>query len=176
MISIEQAASNALCVFLRDRFGNDVVVDARWPDPEKPLPPKAVTVLQAGGAQHTMLMTADPVSHKELNPSDPVRKLYRWLVLEVTQPLQIDCWATYDVVRDQLRAALTMALHAGDQTDDFPIGPGLAVELSEDDGWTGIVEYLFDQVSSQDNVNSVAQSEYRATARGEPRMTLYVDA
>jgi len=176
MVSIEQAASNALCAYLRDRLAGDVVVEPRWPDPEKPLPPKAVTVLRAGTAEHKMVMTSNPVSAVELDPPDPTRKLYRWIVLEVTQPLQIDCWTVYDVTRDDLCAALTAALHAGDQTNADPIGPGLVLRLPAEDGWDGVAEYLFEQVSFSDNVSSIGQSEFRATISGEARMAIYVEA
>jgi hypothetical protein len=123
-----------------------------------------------------MVMATNPVCMVVSDPPDPTRKIFRWLVLEVTQPLQVDCWATYDVVRDELCAALTMALHAGDQTDGVPIGPGLVLRLPEEDGWDGFAEYLFEQVSLSDNVGSVAQSEFRATVIGEARVAMYVDA
>ena len=176
MTSIEQSACNALCDYLQERMGSNVVVESRWSDKQPPTAPKAITILRAGSAQHAMAINAEPISVEELDPPAPARGLYRHQILEVTQPLQIDCWAATDIVRDELWATLTLALHAGDQRYESPVGPGLVLELDADDGWSGVAEYIFDNKSSSDHLASVAPSEQRATASGEARMTLYVDA
>ena len=180
MMSIEQAAASALANYLSTVLNTDpiapVSVEQRWPDPEKPLPALAVTVLLIGDAQHQLVSTTEPVSSQELIPPDATKKLYRWKVAEVTQPLQIDCWATYDVARDDLRARVEAALQAGDQTEDWPTPPGLDLALLSADGWEGTAEFIFQAFGNMDNPSSAAQSEWRATARGESRVALYIDA
>lgn len=176
VVSIEQAAANALCTYLAAALGSGVSVESRWPEPEKELPDLGVTVLLAGEAQHQLVTSTEPFSSQELVPPDATKKRYRWKVAEVVQPLQIDCWAKYDVKRDDLRARLEAALQAGDQTEDFPVPPGLDLALLPADGWEGTVEYIFQAFGNLDNPNAAQQSEWRATARGEAHVALYIDA
>ncbi len=163
-VSIEQAAANALAGWLSSALGPDVIVDQRWPDPEKPLPPRAVTVLLAG-------VHSDDYLQPELAIDRPVDEsrpfpIYRWRVLERTQPLQLDVWAHYDVVRDDLKKRLDDALNMGNLPYE-PVGPGLVLDLS--DGWDGKADYIFDAGAITDSPNSVQVSEYRATFSGEAR-------
>ncbi len=159
-----------------------VSVEQRWPEPEKPLfpdgaaHPGTVTVLCAGDAQLQIVTTTQPVSSAELPTPDPTKKVYRWKVAEVTQPLQIDCWSKYDVDRDDLRARIESALQAGDQTEDWPTPPGLDLALLPGDGWEGTADYAFQAFGNPDNPSSAQQSEWRATARGEAHVALYIDA
>ncbi len=170
-VSIEQAAANALAAWLASQIGSDVAVEARWPDPEKPLPPKAVTVLLAG-------VYSDDYLQPELAVERPVDErgplpIYRWRVLERTQPLQLDVWATYDVVRDDLKKRLDDALNMGNLPYE-PVGPGLVLDLG--DGWDGKADFIFDAGAITDSPNAVQVSEYRATFSGEARIVLTIDA
>lgn len=159
-----------------DGVAGAVSVEQRWPDPEKGLPPLAVTVLLAGEVQLLLVTPTEPDSSEELTPPDPTKKRYRWKVAEATQPIQIDCWATYDVARDDLRARVETALNAGDQTEDWPVPPGLDLALLPADGWVGTAQYDFHAFSNMDSPNAAQQSEWRATARGEAHVALYIDA
>lgn len=159
-----------------DGVAGAVSVEQRWPDPEKRLFPLTVTVLLAGEVQLLLVTPTDPDSSEELTPPDPTKKRYRWKVAEATQPLQIDCWATYDVARDDLRARVEAALNAGDQTEDWPVPPGLDLALLPADGWVGTAQYDFRAFSNLDTPNAAQQSEWRATARGEAHVALYIEA
>lgn len=159
-----------------DGVAGQVSVAQRWPDPEKTLPALAVTVLLAGDAKHDLTTTTEPVSSQELVPPDATKKLYRWKVAEVTVPLQIDCWATFDVARDDLRARVEAALQGGDQAEDWPTGPGLDLALLVADGWEGSAEFIFQAFGNMDTPNAAQQSEWRATARGQAFVALYIDA
>ena len=101
--------------------------------------------------------------------------LYRWLVFEVTQPIQIDCWATKPGARTDLRKRVTDALNAGNQAEAYPV-PGSGLALALGDGWTGTADYTFKGFSNLDNPDAAQQNEYRSIAHGEARVALYIDA
>lgn len=169
-VTIQQAAANALAAHLSARL-TGVAVDHRWPDSERPLPEKAVTILLAGKPDDTYLQPA----HLETLPgSDPQHVVCRWLVLERVQPLQIDVWARYDVARDDLLAALEPLLNAGGLPYEPAAGNGLLLALG--DGWSGKADFSFDGPSLQQSPSSVQQGEWRAIINGEARCAVYVDA
>ena len=175
-VSIQQAAANALAEWLREQLP-DVTVEARWPEPNVPLPPKAITVLLAGSRIDEPL---DPqVLHME--PIDAARARYRWRVAACTQPLQLDAWTTSDVERDDLLSRLDECLRAGpSRTLDWdwngdPVANGLELKLG--DGWQDTIAAIdFEAPHVHDTPNTVQQREYRATFRGEARVHLYVEA
>lgn len=150
--------------------GNSTVtVSCRWPEPDQKLPAMAITVLLAGKATDEILQPR-LVSSRNI---DSVSLLARWQVLERMQPLQLDIWAQYDVVRDALVAALDQVLNLGSMPYSVP-GDPLVLDLA--DGWTGKVAFDFGGPANQDGPNAVQVSEYRSTYEGEARAVLYVDA
>lgn len=175
-VSIQQAAANALAEWLREQLP-DVMVEARWPEPNVSLPPKAITVLLAGSRIDEPL---DPqVLH--MTPIDSAKALYRWRVAACRQPLQLDVWTTSDVERDDLLARLDDCLRAGPgHTLDGvwnadPLSHELEFELG--DGWEDTIAAIeFEAPQVHDTAESVQQREYRATIRGDARMNLYVEA
>jgi len=166
-------------MFVDDGSGNDseaflsgdstVVVSCRWPEADQKLPPMAITVLLAGKPTDEILQPR-MVSSRNI---DSVSMLSRWQVLERMQPLQLDIWAQYDVVRDALVAALDQALNIGSMPYSVP-GDPLVLDLA--DGWTGKVAFDFGGPANQDGPNAVQVSEFRSTYEGEERAVLYVDA
>lgn len=175
-VSIQQAAANAFARWLRTELP-DVDVESRWPEPNRRLPPKMLTVLLAGNRIDEPL---DPhVLHME--PIDEATGLYRWRVTACRQPMQLDVWATSDVERDDLLARLDTALRAGpgrtlpwDWNGD-PTANDLTLPL--EDGWKDTVAVIeFGSPSLTDHASAVQQREYRATLRGDARMNLYVEA
>ena len=167
MVSLQQAACNALGARLSSALDPDVVVNYDWPDPEAPLPQKGITIVMAGQADDDILQPEVVNSA----PIDAVNRLYRWKVLERTQPIQLDVWTTYQTLRDDLVAKLDQVFNAGwTGTPDS----GLLLTLS--DGWDGKATADFEGPSLT-NSGALAQvSEFRATYAGELRMCLYVDA
>lgn len=173
-VAIEQAAQNALASFLATRLGTGVTVAKQWPAPDRTLPALAATVIQAG---ETEWLYCQPEAISSTAGSTSGTRLYRWLVLEVTQPLQIDCWATTPGARSNLRARVAAALQAGNMTERWPVpGGGLQLALLVADGWQGVADFTFKSFSNLDTPDSAQQSEYRAIAQGEARVAFYIDA
>jgi hypothetical protein len=169
-VAIQDAALSALQSWLQTKMGNDVDIDQEWPDPEKPLPAKAITIV-AGQWEDDMLQP--DWDNAEAVTGHPEQKLYRWRILERTQPFQLDIWATYSPVRSDLVKRLDDALATGTLSND-PVGNGPILSLGN--GWTGTVDFLFFGGRYIDNAYAVQQSEYRASYQGEARMILYVKA
>lgn len=166
-VSIQQAACNALGRLLSAKIEPEVVVNYDWPDPETQLPARAVSIFLAGSPQDEILQP-EVVSS---TPIDAVKRLYRWRVLERTQPIQLDVWATYAVNRDDIIAQLDAILNGG--WAGTP-NNGLALDLA--DGWTGKVAFDFDGPSIVNTGGSSQVSEFRASYDGNLRAVLYVDA
>lgn len=168
-VSIQQAAANALGAHVATKLGAGVDVSYEWP--VGPLPAKAVTVLLAGPPKDEYLQPSVVSSQAVANPN---HRLYRWRVLERTQPLQLDVWAQYQATRDDMIAALDVALNTGFGTAGDPVGNGLVLALG--DGWTGRADFVFEGPDVDNGPEAARQSEWRATYRGEARVALYVDA
>lgn len=166
-VSLQQAACNALGSRLSSVLGPGVKVNYDWPDPEAPLPAKGVTILLAGQADD-FLLQPEIISSTQI---DSVNRLYRWKVLERTQPIQLDVWSTYQAVRDDMVASLDQALHAG--WDGTP-NCGLVLTLA--DGWEGCAVFDFDGPNVTNSGPLAQVSEFRAMYPGELRAVLYVDA
>ncbi len=109
-----------------------------------------------------------------------VARVDLWLVNMCEQPMQLDVWASYDAVRDDIMARLDTELNADATAARLdgafcPARSGLLVDL--EDGWAGTTaEVLFDSPSIQDGETSAGTSEYRATYRGKAWFNLYVRA
>jgi hypothetical protein len=165
IVSVEQAAANALGAWLKVALGADVVVDTRWPDPGKKLAPRAVTILLAGPPEEELL---DPVVVSRAD-TGPKTALFTWRMRALRQPLQLDVWAQSDLERDDLKQRLRSALNAGmgrtiGARNAMPFRHGVVVALS--DGWTGFADCLFDRPLAIDTPDAVKRCEYRLTYRG----------
>src|SRR5579864_5517484 len=112
LVSIDQAAINAIKLWFAANLPADVVIDDRWPEPSRSLPVKAITILPAGAREQDYV---DPqiVSATSLGPSTN-NQMYSWLVALIKQPLQLDVWTKSDVDRDDIKARLEPILFAGE--------------------------------------------------------------
>lgn len=174
MVSIEQAAVNALQAYLQTALGSSVKVSKRWPNPDKNLPPLAVTILPSGEPTRTFVQPQDISS---VAGSDAGKRLYRWFVCESAQPIQLDCWATaHHAALDDLRAKVDAALMAGDRRDTYPIPGPVTLALLTADGWTGTADFFFDGFTVLQTPDTEQQNEYRAMCAGQARVALYIDA
>jgi hypothetical protein len=169
-VSVGQAAANALAKWLETQLEN-VSVYPRWPEPNVRLS-RAVTVAVVGRRQRLNVVTGfDLQTRQNLTATTA---LVGVRIGSFIQPIQLDAWATYDVDRDdivdQLDDALTASAVATGvaQTDD-PVRDGILLPLLEDDGFTGTVEFWFDEPDVDNTPDSVQRSEFRATYFGEAR-------
>lgn len=177
--SIQQAACDALAAWLQlqlDGDGEDpVIVEPRWFEPSRDLPPLAVTVIPAG---ERSVIWDDPVLLRQDDGTTAAKVSGLWAVGWVEQPLQLDVWATHDVGLDSLRARLEGPLNRGaaplgGRVD--PFGAGLVVPLADE--WdTFTASIYFDQSAIAQTPDSVNTAEWRATARGKASMRLALRA
>lgn len=174
MVTIQQAAVNALATWLASQLTGGVDVNSRWPEPTEQLPPKSLTIVLAGPADDELF---DPVVVAQTNhPTDPVAT-YTYRFRCRRQALQLDVFTQYDVDRDDIMAQLDTALNVSDGVtlgtpNSEPVRNGLCLQLG--DGWTGIADFLFEGPSAVDDADSEQQTDYRATYRGYVDMMLTV--
>jgi len=174
MVSLEQAAANALQAYLQTALGSGVKVRNRWPNPDKNLPPLAVTILLSGDPTRTWVQPNDISSSTGTSAG---KLLYRWHLGESVQPLQIDCWATANApALDDLRAKVDAALLGGNRAELYPIPGPLSLALQSADGWTGTIDFYFDGFTVLQTPDTEQENEFRALCRGEARVAIYVDA
>ena len=177
--SVEQAANNALAAWLTTQLASvddGVSIEPRWPDPDKTLPEKAISIITAGPRQ---LEFCDP---KPLGPgvlSSGNLYTYQWHYAEVVQPIQLDVWCQYDVQRDDLVARLDDALNSGaaglGQTNIDPVSGDLILALSSADGWgNSNANFVFGSCQLTDTADNAQQAIYRATYRGEAQVSMSV--
>lgn len=168
MITIQQASANALKGYLEQKLtGSGVEVMSRWPEPDKELPPKTVTILLAG-PRRDMDVTPHMLSKSNVGGTqvDSV-----WTVKACIQPMQLDVWARSDIARDDLLARLDVALHAGESSlaglfNPDPVGPG--VLLAVQDGWQEFgttADFFFEEPDLDDYADAIGTQRYRATFR-----------
>ncbi len=174
-VPIQQAAINALATWLTSRLPSDIKVSRRWVEPDKVLPPKAITILPIGPRQDELL---DPVVISQSTDLSGVTT-YVYRMRCVTQPLQLDVWSTYAPVRDDILALLDVNLNVGEAITLGVAGrdvlrQGLLLPLG--DGWTGYVDFCFDAPSYFDTPESAQVKEFRASYRGEAVIDLTISA
>lgn len=174
-ITVEQAAINALGVWLQQALGDSVAVSTQWPEPTKKLPAKAVTILRAGAPEEEPL---DPIIVSRID-TGAYTSIFTWRLRALRQPLQLDVWARHHAVRDELLASLDVALNKGIgatlriQNAD-PFRHGVVLPLAH--GWTGTADCFFDRPEVSDTPDAAARSEYRATLRGWAEVDLTLSA
>lgn len=155
----------------------DVKVEARWPAPDKDLPPKAITLVASGARRDTM------VDLKLLNASNSGLSNTNgfWQVAACYQPFQLDIWAQRDVDRDDMMARLDNFLHSGERYltgVSSPNPAGFGVLLQVGDGWSDIVQttadFYFEGPDLLDDPDTVIRALRRATLRGGAHFMLAV--
>lgn len=176
-VSIQQAAANALAAYLTTALSG-VVVEQRWPDPAKALPAKAVTILLSGRRKD------QPIDYRAINVANVggTQATSVWQFAFCEQDLQLDVWATSDVVRDDIIARLDTVLNAGQSqvsANADPVSEGVILALA--DGWTAngttsFADFQFDGPDIDDSPNSVIECEFRGTYRGTVSVILTATA
>lgn len=171
--SITQAARNAIAVWLSVELEpTGVIVEPRWFEVDRPLPPKAISVIDAGPRK---VDWTDP-EQLIVTPGAPGLVTVTWGLGYLTQRIQLDVWAQSDVELDDLIARLDDALNAGQRalgtvTNADPCGVGLLLNLG--DGWApGTVDFTFDEPSVEQTADMANQAEWHAMYRGDANMRL----
>ena len=178
LVTVQQASSNALTAWLQSQAPVDWFIDSRWPDPDRVLPAKAVTIITAGPVTWDMI---DPVlvAGPLVNPNTSQPPLFTWMMRLGIQPLQLDVWANTDIARDDMLARMEPMLNAGNaatgvSTNDDPFRHGVLLNMG--DGWLGTTDVVFIEPEVTDDPQSVSRSEFRATYRGESHFNLFMTA
>lgn len=134
-------------------------------------------ITAAAASDLATLLTLTAAIVRALN-SHYVARIFLWRVEALVQPVQMDVWATYEAVRDEMLAALDPALHARarDTAPSLFPGPGLGGDdpvrfdllLELGDGWTGCgATARFDRPVIADRPTGAQADEWRATFAGE---------
>lgn len=174
-VTIQQAASNAFAEWLQSKL-DDVVVEPRWPSPDKKKPPKSITLVQAGHRRDTPI-DLHQLSYTNLGAK---RSTVVWQLAACVQPLQLDVWALNDVALDDVMARLDDLLRAGESSLDGvfnpnPVGTGNLIAVR--DGWEScgtIADFVFEEPNLETSSDAVGRSVYRATYRGNAYFMLTV--
>lgn len=166
LVSIQQAARNALAAWLRDDLASvaGLSVEPRWVEVDVTKPPLAITVIDAGPRK---IEWGDPVllSSEVVNATqvDGV-----WALGDVEQRVQLDVWAPSDLELDDLVARLDRSLNAGLRPVGItsePFAVGLLVNLAN--GWApGTATFRFDEPNTDHTADDANQQEWRASYRG----------
>lgn len=174
-VSIQQAAANAFAGWLGQQL-SDVKVEARWPAPDKQLPPKAITLVASGARRDSPI---DPHLLSKTNQGATQTRAI-WQVAACYQPFQLDVWATRDLDRDDIIARLDVLLYSGEKflTGVFNPNPvGAGVLLAVQDGWQEsgtTADFSFEGPDLMDDGNTGVRSIYRASYRGGANVMLAI--
>lgn len=160
---------------------SDLRVESRWPDPQKQLPPRAITVTRIGARRDVAVYGEDAECLGKGADIDATTALYEWSVRACAQTMQIDIWAVDDFARDDLKARLDVVLNGGSTPTGTanvnPVGGSLLVDLPAEDGWDGArADIIFGDSEDTDSPETTATNEYRATVKGEAWFTLSIQA
>lgn len=99
-----------------------------------------------------------------------VARLYTWRVGEIEHGLQLDVWAHYEAVRDEMLAQIVPLINAAPSASagfsyDDPVRNGTIVPLG--DGWEGnYADFEFDSPRREQTGATEKQGEYRAMYSG----------
>lgn len=173
LVTLQQAARNALAAWLLAELapvggGDGVVVEPRWFEADRKLPPIAISIIDAGPRR---IEWTDP-EQLIVTPSTPGFVEVVWGLGYIEQRVQLDVWTPSDVQRDDVMARLDISLNAGHRSyngatepNQDPVGVGLLLALG--DGWEpGTVDFTFDEPDFDETADSVNQTEWRAMYRG----------
>jgi hypothetical protein len=175
-VSIQQAAANAFATWLGSKLAPDVVVEPRWPSPDKRKNPRVVTVVMAGPRRDT------PIDLRQLSATNvgATQKRTVWQVAACSQPFQLDVWAESDVELDDIVARLDEALHSGESSlasvfNPMLVGHGNLIAVG--DGWDDfgtVADFNFEEPDTDDAGDTADRNIYRATYRGDAHFMLTV--
>ncbi len=166
LVPVQIAASNSLATYLSSVMP-DVIIESQWPDPDKKIPVKAITIIPAGPRNLLYMETPQLISTVALTSPN---NLYKWRVAECEQPFQMDVWSQFAADRDDMVARLDQFINVGFSllsgvTNAAKVDQNLSLEMA--DGWEGSNAYFtFDTVIYDDTPDQVSRREYRATYRG----------
>lgn len=166
--TLQQAGRNALATWLDAKLASaGVVVEARWMEGDRQLPPKACSIIDAGPRQIEWLQTEIALTAPV--DGDATKIDVTWNFGFIEQAIQLDVWAPTDLELDDLIARVDQAVNQGARglgianVDSFAAG----LQLPLGDGWApGVVSFEFENASTSVNPSSVGESEWRATYRG----------
>lgn len=180
-VSLEQAICDALASWLESQLAgdgeDDVVVEPRWPDVDRQLPPRAITVILAGPRK---LDWDQPTIVARYPAPNANTARVAWSVGWLEQSLQLDVWAHHDVELDSLLARLDRPLNAGMRPlggNVDPVAAGLTIPLSGD--WDGFTATLaFGEATRTTSPGTAVEGEWRATVRGvaQARLAIVADS
>lgn len=173
LVSLEDAARRALTTWLRAELADvdELVVEFDWFERDRDLPPKAISIIDAGPRQMEWLQPEIlKTVNVDLEGATPVKKVdATWNYGFITQPVQLDVWAQSKPELKDIIARLDASLNKGARglglTNVDLFAPGLQLNLA--DGWApGIVDFLFTDPDVLEAPDSVGQGEWRAMYRG----------
>lgn len=187
-------ARAALAAYLTAELASDwsdVRVSENWPTPQTGFPKRALTVLAPRVAPlevayHAPVIwgttdTTPEPTEEEPDPAPTGTVLYSYG--RATYQLQLDVWAEFEAVRDQLQAVVQTALNRNPlatlPSDPAAVpcldaGPGLVLEL--DDFYGVTCEYRFDPVPLLAETPPAAMAgDWRATWSGTATVYLMTE-
>lgn len=168
-VAVRKALADYLRTNLTAAWPN-LVVSENWPTPQATFPPQALTVLAPHGGE--VVEYHQPVVWQTTQTS----VLYSYG--KMTMPLQIDAWAQFEAVRDDLAAAVLPLLNRDpaatlgvSQTATFAQAPGLVITIPSYAAVTA--EYHFDPLPQViENPPAALTSEWRYVWMGDA--TIYL--
>jgi hypothetical protein len=173
-VSSGQAAANALALWLSANLSHDITVYPRWPEPSN-LPPKSISILRVG---RTSRVDAFGLWLATRTNVGPTRAQVQFMFGAVEQPIQLDVWASTDVDRDDILGQLETVLYAGIKStinvSGDPVRDGVLLPLA--DGFTGNVDFFFEDTTIDDTPEQIQRLEFRATIGALARFAITVDA
>lgn len=164
----------ALAQYLRTNLLSpwpNLVVTENWVTPQKTFPPQAVTVLAPSAGQKTSYH-APVVWSVTVVSGITVQVIYSYGILTI--PLQLDAWAQYESIRDDVTATLGPLLNQNVDvtlglvtTPELTYAPGLVLQLSSNLYYGVTAEYRFEPAPSPvESSNTALMGEWRATWAG----------
>ena len=179
--SVGRACALALAAYLKRALSPDIVVTSHWPDPDKRLPARAVSVIPVGRRRRDDASTLWQARRSNITPTEIE---IQWEFGGVIQPLQLDLWDRSEDGRDDIIAQLDDALYAGlAETLQEPNGPQTIVSDPVRDGVLvpmlgrfegGVCDCWFEEPAIDDTPDAIQRGEYRATYLGEGRTAFTV--
>jgi hypothetical protein len=177
LVTITQAARDALAAWLVAELeptgnGDGVVVEPRWFEVDRRLPPRAISIIDAGPRR---IDWTDPMQLLVVPGRTAKLVDVTWGLGYIEQRVQLDVWAQSDVALDDIMARLDVALNAGTRPLGIgnldPVGIGVLLALA--DAWApGTADFTFDEPNTDQTADMANQSEWHATYRGVARMQL----
>lgn len=146
-VAVRLALANYLRTNLQAVWPN-LVITENWPSPQRAFPPQAITVLAP--LQGQIVEYHEPVVWQVNNTNNTSATImYSYGKMEI--PLQLDCWAQFESVRDDLASSLlpllnqNVAVTLGLATNaNLANAPGLVLPIPTYSNITA--EYVFDPV------------------------------